>query len=75
MAEGMKITPADLELSSRYAKHEGQGLKQAREAMEKDLIQRAMARNKGNLTRTASELGLSRPTLYDLMDKLGIARK
>ena len=75
MAEGVKITPADLELSSRYAKYEGQGLKQAREAMEKDLIQRAMARNKGNLTRTASELGLSRPTLYDLMDKLGIARK
>ena len=75
MAEGVKITPADLELSSRYAKYEGQGLKQSREALERDLIQQAMARNKGNLTRTASELGLSRPTLYDLMDKLGIARK
>lgn len=75
MAEGVKITPADLELSSRYAKYEGQGLKQAREAMEKDLIQRAMARNNGNLTRTASELGLSRPTLYDLMDKLGMGAK
>jgi two-component system NtrC family response regulator len=50
-------------------------LKEAREALEKDMIQGALARNKGNLTRTASELGVSRPSLYDLMDKLGIARK
>ena len=75
MADGVKITPADLELTSRYSKYEAQGLKQAREAMESDLIQRALARNKGNLTRTASELGISRPTLYDLMDKLGMGAK
>jgi len=72
MAGGVKITPADLELTSRYSKYEGQGLKQAREDMEREMIQRAQARNKGNLTRTASELGISRPTLYDLMDKLGM---
>ncbi|MDL1984264.1 MAG: hypothetical protein LWX54_08780 [Deltaproteobacteria bacterium] len=43
--------------------------------MEKEMIQRSLARNKGNLTRTASELGISRPTLYDLMDKLGMSAK
>ena len=75
MAEGVKVTPADLELTSPYAKYQGHGLKEAREGLERDLIQRALARNKGNLTRTASELGISRPTLYDLMDKLGLGAK
>ena len=47
---------------------------EARKALEKDLVHRAMARNRGNLTRTAMELGISRPSLYNLMDKLGIER-
>ena len=75
MAEGVKVTPADLELTSPYAKYEGQGLKEAREALEGELIQRAVTRNNGNLTRTASGLGISRPTLYELMDKLGLGAK
>ena len=75
MADGTKVTTADLELSSKYAKYTGQSLKEAREALERDMVQGALARNKGNLTSTASELSVSRPSLYDLMDKLGIARK
>jgi two-component system NtrC family response regulator len=75
MAEGTKVTPADLELTSQNAKYEGRGLREAREAFEKDLVRRALARNEGNLTRTASQLCISRPTLYELMDKLGIERK
>ena len=75
MAEGIKITPTDLELTSQDAKYEGGGLREARKALERELVQSAMARNKRNLSRTASELGISRPTLYDLMDKLGIERK
>jgi two-component system NtrC family response regulator len=75
MADGKKVTPADLELASPYAKYEGQGLKEAREALERDIVNRALARNKGNLTRTAAELDISRPSLYDLLDKLGIERK
>jgi two-component system NtrC family response regulator len=76
MTEGSRITPMDLELASSYAKYEYQGkdLKEARDAMERDLIRRAISRNKGNLTKTAEELGLSRPTLYELMEKLGIAK-
>jgi len=72
MAEGSKIAPEDLELVSPYKKYERQGLKEAREALERDFIERAIAKNKGNLTQAASELGLSRPTLYELMEKLGI---
>jgi two-component system NtrC family response regulator len=72
MADGKKVTPTDLELTSPFAKYDGQGLKEARKALEKDLVHRSMARNRGNLTRTAMELGISRPSLYNLMDKLGI---
>jgi transcriptional regulator with PAS, ATPase and Fis domain len=38
------------------------------------MIHNALSRNKKNLTRAASELGISRPALYGLMDKLGIER-
>lgn len=72
MAEGQRLTPEDLELASPYAKYEGQGLKEAREALEKEIIQRALAKNKGNITQTATELGVSRPTLHQLIEKLGI---
>ncbi len=75
MAEGRKLTPADLELDHYSDKYKKRSLKDAREAVEKEFVQRAVARNKSNLTQAASELGISRPTLYDLMDKYGIARK
>ena len=75
MADYKKVTPEDLELASPYARYEGQGLKEAREALERDMVQRALARNRGNLTSVASELGISRPSLYDLMDKLGIGKE
>jgi two-component system NtrC family response regulator len=74
MAEGSKITPQDLELVSQYAKYEGHRLKEAREGLEKDLIERAILKNKGNLTKAAEELGVARPTLYELMEKLGISK-
>jgi len=75
MAEGSKITPGDLELDSPYGAHKRKGLKEAREALEKDLIQRALAKNKGNISKAAEELGVSRPTLYEIMEKLGIHRR
>jgi two-component system NtrC family response regulator len=74
MAEGSKLTPQDLELGSPYAKYKGHALKEARESLENDLIQRALSRNKGNVTKAASELGVSRPTLYELMEKLGMKK-
>ena len=75
MANGSILTPADLELTSPYAKYHGQDLKESREALERDMVQGALARNRGHLTRTATELGISRPTLYSLMAKLGIEQK
>ena len=75
MAEGPRVTPADLELSFPDTTYNGIGLKEAREALEKNLIKRALSKSNGNITRAAGELGVSRPTLYELMDKLGIERK
>ena len=73
MAEGVRITPADLELDSGE-RIEGRPLRDVRAELERETIQRALARNRGNVSRTATELGVSRPTLYGMMEKLGIAR-
>jgi len=73
-AEGPRLTPADLELDVPELTDTVRTLKAAREAVEKDLILQALARNQGNVTHTAAELGVSRPTLHDLLTKLGISR-
>jgi two-component system NtrC family response regulator len=74
MAENGRITPNDLGIS-QYSEFGGQGLQKARQAVERQVIEAALARNKGNLTRTAAELEISRPSLYELIDKLGISRR
>jgi DNA-binding NtrC family response regulator len=51
------------------------GLKEACESLEKELITKFLARNGGNLTKAAMELGINRPTLHDLMEKFGIQKK
>jgi two-component system NtrC family response regulator len=53
----------------------GQGLFDAREALDRQMIEAALLKTRGNLTRAAVELAISRPTLYELMDKLGMSRK
>jgi Response regulator containing CheY-like receiver, AAA-type ATPase, and DNA-binding domains len=74
MSEGKKITIEDLEMGSTTGRKECIVLKDAREILEKELILKAIARNENNLTKAASDLGVSRPTLYDLMEKLGIPK-
>jgi len=102
MAEGAKITPADLDMAEPApaaegaeiipaeldmeevapavvpapgSKYENMGLKEARESLEKELLAKALSANRGNLTRAAAELGVSRPTLYDLMEKFGMPKE
>jgi two-component system NtrC family response regulator len=74
MAEEQKVTPMDLELTSPYERFERQGLKEARGALERELIEKALAKNKRNISKAAQELGISRPTLYELLEKLGIEK-
>lgn len=74
MAEGRHITPADLELEQPSVEQAPRTLKEAREALERQMIWQALQRHSGSISRAAEELGVSRPTLYELMAKLGIQR-
>ncbi len=75
MCEGKRIAPRDLELhSGTAAPFRTTTLKEARESVERDLIQQALKRHAGKITAAASELGISRPTFYELMEKLGIQK-
>lgn len=75
MANGRQITRGDLGLEGPASTSAAMGLTQAREAIERDLIERSLARNRGNLTRCADELQIARSSLYELIQKLGIDRK
>ncbi|EEF62395.1 PEP-CTERM-box response regulator transcription factor [Pedosphaera parvula] len=75
MAEGKRITPQDLELESVSGAAAVTTLKEAREAVEREMIQNALRKHSGKIAPAAVELGVSRPTLYELMEKLGIARE
>ncbi len=74
MADGRTVAPADLELGGADS-GASPTLKEAREQLERELIVTALRRNSGKITGAANDLGISRPTLYELMEKLGIQRE
>jgi two-component system NtrC family response regulator len=73
MADGKRISAEDLELESPTSATT-LNLKEAREAVERDLVQRALRKNGGKIAPAAADMGISRPTLYELMEKLGIEK-
>jgi two-component system NtrC family response regulator len=75
MAEGSRVMPADMELSPSSGLASGKTLKEAREALETEMVQEALRKHNGKISAAASDLGISRPTLYELMEKLGIKPK
>ncbi len=72
MAEGRQITPLDLDLAAPMAGESPKPLKEARESLERAMILKSLEKNSGTISRVAEELRISRPTLYELMSKLGI---
>jgi two-component system NtrC family response regulator len=74
MADGKRVTAGDLELAEAASAGAPQTLREAREGVERELVQDALRRHQGKITAAALDLGISRPTLYELMEKLGIAR-
>lgn len=77
MASGSRLSAKDLELDNEKdpAASCATTLRQAREHVERNLIEQALKRNSGKITSAAADLGISRPTLYELMEKLGIAKE
>lgn len=69
MARGRIITPSDLDLPWQPAEVRVTSLREAREEAERRTITAALRRNRGNISRAAAEIGVSRPTLHALLGK------
>ena len=72
MAEGSQITATDLGLDPGPAEPQPFNLRQAREHAERLAVGRALTHSGGNIAQAAELLGVTRPTLYDLMAKIGM---
>jgi len=72
MADGLGIGASDVGLGSDSAEPNVLNLRQVREEAEKHAVLRVLGRVNGNLSKAAEMLGVSRPTLYDLMHRFGL---
>ena len=74
MAEGSSIGANDIGISAESVERENAllNLRQVREEAEKHAVLRALGRVNGNLSKAADLLGVSRPTLYELMHRFGL---
>ncbi|MFO7543414.1 MAG: PEP-CTERM-box response regulator transcription factor [Thiobacillus sp.] len=75
MADRTQITASDLGLKVGRGEPQPFNLRQAREQAEKLAVSRALAHSDGNIAQAAELLGVTRPTLYDLMAKIGINKQ
>jgi two-component system NtrC family response regulator len=69
MAEGKLVTAADLQLSLDDAEPESLNLREVRQRAESKAIRVALTKCFGNISKASEMLGITRPTLYDLMSK------
>jgi two-component system NtrC family response regulator len=75
MAEGPLLTAADLGLRADAREGSMFNLREARQQAERQAVRHALAMTGGNLSQAAELLGIARPTLYDLIERLGIDNK
>jgi two-component system NtrC family response regulator len=73
MAEGKYVNPSDLELKDPSSvERDSTTLRVARDLREKELVQSVLEKTDGNVSKAAVELGISRPTLYQLLSRYGL---
>ena len=72
MSEGSGLNAEDFGLQPAEATPDAFNLRQVRDEAEKGTVVRVLGRVNGNISKAAEMLGVSRPTLYDLMEKYGL---
>jgi two-component system NtrC family response regulator len=75
MADGNRITADDLGLEVVEEDLERLNLRQVRDEAEQRAVLRVLARTNNNIARAAEILGVSRPSLYDLMNRFGLKKE
>ena len=73
MADSGRITPADLNLPVGEAGQEQFTLREVRRVAETQAVRQALSLASGNISRAANVLGVTRPTMYDLLERLRIS--
>lgn len=71
MADGKMVTAMDLGLQDGDG--ESLNLREVRQHAESKAIRVALTKSYGNISRAAEMLGITRPTLYDLLNKYGLS--
>ncbi|MBU3070858.1 PEP-CTERM-box response regulator transcription factor [Aestuariicella sp. G3-2] len=72
MADNNHITAEDLEIEFDPAEKTPLNLKQIREEAERNAILRALNHSNDNISETAKSLGVTRPTLYNMLEKYNL---
>jgi len=75
MASGRVIGPADLDLNPSATVDALPTLREARDQSERRLLVNALVRSRGNISRAARTLDISRPTFHDMLAKHSIDAK
>ena len=74
MADGKQVTAADLGIDKVDSNEiESLNLREVRQRAESKAIRTVLMKNFGNISRAAEQLGVTRPTLYDLLNKYGLS--
>ena len=73
MADGKMVTAGDLGIEPGEGEDESFNLREVRQRAESKAIRVALTKCFGNISKAAELLGITRPTLYDLLNKYGLS--
>jgi len=73
MADGKMVSAADLGIAINKGEEASLNLREVRQRSESKAIRVALTKCYGNVSKAAELLGVTRPTLYDLLNKYGLS--